>query len=83
MFGPSFLAIKTAQLSETVLAVTMFDTRTLFGKLVAPSVVLRATRKSPKARSEAAQSVEGQFVRSAKLIPAGPRNTGTLSGLLI
>ena len=83
MFGPSFLAIKTAQLSGTLLAVTMFGTLTPFGKEVVPSVVFRASRKSPNERSEAAQSVEGQFVRSAKLVPAGPRNTGTLSGLLI
>ena len=83
MFGPSSLAIKTAQLSGTLLAVTMFDTLTPFGKEVVLSVVFRASRKSPNERSEAAQSVEGQVVRSAKLVPAGPRNTGTLSGLLI
>lgn len=83
MFGPSSLAIKTTHLSGKLLAVTVFDTLTPFGKEVVPSVVFRASRKSPNERSEAARSVEGQFVRSAKLVPAGPRNTGTLSGLLI
>ena len=73
----------SSQLSGTLFAVTMFDTRTLLGKFVLPSVVLRATRKSPKARSEAHEG-RGPVSEVGKVrVPAGPRNTGTLSGLLM
>ena len=54
----------SSQLSGTLFAVTKVRHPHL-GKFVEPSVVLRATRKSPKARSDVARKFVGQLVRSA------------------
>ena len=79
-----FVVSVSDQLSGIAPAVTVFDTRT-------PVRVVRRAFCNLQAEQEIAVGTKcpcsrkfvSQFVRSAKLVPVGSRNTGTRSGLLM
>ena len=79
---PADLVVSVAsQLSGALFAVAMLLKRTRVGNAEPPSVMLSASKKSPKDLMEAARCVASQFTRLAKLDMAGVRYKGTTSAL--
>ena len=66
-------AVKSVSLQVVGIALvsTMSEKRTLFGKFVLPSVMLRASKKSPNGRNASHRQALFQFARAAKLVPLG------------